>query len=113
VSAFAFRFPTTASAYNYDFGSGPDYSATFGDATSTDEPVSLVPMSQNTRRNKDAAMLPPPYFYGSGDIPTDTASPYHDNTPGGALSGISGNIVYTDADGRQGDIHHQVRHTHI
>jgi sortase A len=39
-------------------------------------------MSENLRRNKDAALLPPPYFYGSGDIPTDPSSPYHNNLPG-------------------------------
>jgi len=101
--AILMAFPTTASAYNYDFGSGPDYNAIFGGATGTDEPVPPDPMSENTRRNKDAASLPPPYFYGSGDIPTDTASPYHDNTQGGALSGISGSIVYTDGNSGNGN----------
>ncbi|MDR2087743.1 MAG: hypothetical protein LBP73_00100, partial [Clostridiales Family XIII bacterium] len=68
-------------AYNYAFGSGPDSGSMFGGATSTDEPVFSDPMTQNTRRNKDNSALPPPYFYGSGDIPTDTSSPYHDNLP--------------------------------
>jgi sortase A len=74
-------------ANNYDFGSGADSGSAFGHSTGTDEPVSPDPMSENTRRNKDNSALPPPYFYGSGDIPTDTGSPYHDNTPGGAVSG--------------------------
>jgi sortase A len=85
--AFCASLATPALAYNYDFGSGPDSGAAFGGATSTDEPVSPDPSTANERRNKDAAYLPPPYFYGSGDIPTDTASPYHDNTPSGAGSG--------------------------
>jgi sortase A len=68
-----------AFAYNYDFGSGPDSSMTFGGATSTDEPVSPDPMSENIRRNKDNSALPPPYFHGSGDIPTESSSLYHDN----------------------------------
>ena len=71
-----------ALAYNYSFESGVDYSEELGKPTSTDEPVSNDPMDENTRRNKDAAYMPPPYFYGSGDIPTDPSSPYHDNSSG-------------------------------
>ena len=70
----------SAFAYNYNFESGVDYGETFGKPTSTDEPVSHNPMDENTRRNKDAAYMPPPYFYGSGDIPTDRWSLYHDNS---------------------------------
>jgi sortase A len=77
-------------ANNYDFGSGPDSGATFGDSTGTDEPVSPDPMSENARRNKDNSALPPPYFYGSGEIPTDPSGLYHDNTPSGAGSGYGG-----------------------
>ena len=66
-------------AYNYNFESGDDYSDIFGKSTSTDNPVSLDPMDENTRRNKNAAYMPPPYFYGSGDIPTDPSSLYHTN----------------------------------
>ena len=87
-------------AYNYDFSTGDDTIAGFGKATSSDEPVSSDPMGENIRRNKDAAYLPPPYFYGSGDIPTDPSSLYHDNLPGGASAGgnsgstsIAGNNV--------------------
>jgi sortase A len=83
-------FAVPAMAADYAFGSGPDSGSTFGRSTSTDEPVPSDPMSENARRNKDAAYLPPPYFYGSGDIPTDPSSPYHDNTPSGAGSGYGG-----------------------
>jgi sortase A len=84
-------------AYNYDFGSGPDSGDTFGKATSTNEPVSSNPMRQNVRRNKDAAYLPPPYFYGSGDSPTDPSSLYHDNTPSDAGNGGGGGGGSTDS----------------
>lgn len=53
----------------------------FGGSTSTDDPVTPDPMNTNTRRNKDAALLPPPYGVFSGDIPTDPSSPYHNNLP--------------------------------
>jgi sortase A len=79
-----------AYAYNYDFGSGPDSREAFGKPTSSDEPVSPAPVSENIRRNKDAAYNPPPYGIFSGDIPTDPSSLYHDNTPPGAGSGYSG-----------------------
>jgi len=79
-----------AFAYNYDFSTGGDTLPGFGKATSSDYPVSPDPMTQNERRNKDAANLPPPYFYGSGDIPTDPSSLYHDNLPGSAPGGYSG-----------------------
>ena len=79
-----------AFAYNYDFSSGDDTLPGFGKSTGYDDPVSPDPMNENVRRNKDAAYLPPPYFYGSGEIPTDPSSLYHDNTPGGASSGYGG-----------------------
>ena len=78
-----------AFAADYSFGSGPDTGDTFGKPTGYDEAVSPDPMSENTRRNKDNSALPPPYFYGSGYIPTDTSSPYHDNTP--PYAGYTGN----------------------
>jgi sortase A len=68
-----------AFAADYVFESGARTLADFGGATSVDGPVTPDPMSANVRRNKDAAYLPPPYFYGSGDIPTEPSSPYHDN----------------------------------
>jgi sortase A len=38
-------------------------------------------MSQNTRRNKDAAYFPPAYGVFSGEIPTNPTSPYHTGAP--------------------------------
>ena len=76
-----------ALAYNYSFDSGVDYNETLSKPTSTDEPVESDPMSENIRRNKDATYLPPPYFYGSGDIPTDLSSLYHNNAT--SISGTS------------------------
>jgi sortase A len=68
-----------ALASDYDFGTGDGNP--FGTSTSTDNPVTPDPMSDNTRRNKDAAYFAPPYGIFSGDIPTDPTSPYHDNLP--------------------------------
>ena len=69
-----------AFAYNYNFSSGADYGDALGRPTSTDALVQNDPMSENVRRNKDAAHNPPPYGIGSGDIPTDPSSPYHNNS---------------------------------
>jgi sortase A len=74
-------FAAPAFAADYNFGSGPDSGDTFGKSTGYDEPVAGDPLAANVRRNKDAAYNPPPYFYGSGEIPTDPSSPYHDNLP--------------------------------
>jgi sortase A len=87
-----------AFAADYSFGSGPTDASAFGKPTSTDEPVSKDPMNLNIRRNKDSALLPPPYFYGSGDIPTDPSSLYHDNTPSGAGSVTGGGSVGAGAE---------------
>ena len=84
--ALCMAFAVPAFAADYNFNSGPDSSTTFGRPSSTNDPVSPDPMSENERRNKDAALLPPPYFYGSGNIPTDPSSLYHDNNS----QGISG-----------------------
>lgn len=70
-----------AQAADYSFGSGSDTVDGFGKSTAYDEPVNPDPMTENTRRNKDAALTPPPYGIFSGDIPTDPSSPYHDNLP--------------------------------
>lgn len=86
-----------AFAHGYGFESGADTLAGFGGATSTDEPVPQDPMSGNARRNKDNSALPPPYFYGSGDIPTDTSGPYHDNLPGSGF--VPGGRQYPAAGG--------------
>jgi len=88
--------------YNYGFESGADTLPGFGKSTSTDEPVSTDPMSQNERRNKDNSAMPPPYFVGSGDIPTEPSSLYHDNTPSGAGNGYNGNGSGGDYSGTGG-----------
>jgi sortase A len=89
-------------APSYIFSAGEDALAGFGRATSSDSPVPACPMSQNVRRNKDAAFLPPPYFHGSGHIPTDPSSLHHINLPGGVSgyhggNGITGGISGTFA----------------
>jgi sortase A len=68
-------------ATDYGFESGASTMYEFGKATSTDNPVTPDPMTQNVRRNKDAAVFPPPYRIFSGEIPTDPTSPYHNNLP--------------------------------
>jgi sortase A len=70
-----------AAATDYIFESGGDTLGGFGKSTAYDAPVVPDPLSVNTRRNKDAALLPPPYGIFSGDIPTDASSPYHNNLP--------------------------------
>jgi sortase A len=75
----AMTVPTLAA--DYTFSSGADSLGAFGGATSYDEPVAPDPEAANTRRNKDAALLPPPYGVFGGDIPTDPSSPYHNNLP--------------------------------
>ncbi len=70
-----------AMAADYEFDTGADKADGFGKATSSDITVTPDPLSMNTRRNKDAALLPPPYGIFSGDIPTNPSSPYHNNLP--------------------------------
>jgi len=70
-----------ALAADYSFSSGGDTMSGFGGSTSIDTPVTPDPMNENTRRDKNAALLPPPYGVFSGDIPTDPSSPYHNNLP--------------------------------
>ena len=79
--ALSATFTIPAFAADYSFGTGSDTLGGFGGATSVDTSVTPDPMKANTRRNKDNSALPPPYFYGSGDIPTDPSSPYHNNLP--------------------------------
>jgi sortase A len=67
-------------ANDYNFSSGDDTLGAFGGSTSYDEPVSPDPESTNVRRNKDTALLPPPYGVFSGNIPTDYSNPYVDHT---------------------------------
>ena len=79
--ALSATFTIPAFAADYSFGTGSDTLGGFGGATSVDTSVTPDPRKANTRRNKDNSALPPPYFYGSGDIPTDPSSPYHNNLP--------------------------------
>ncbi|MDR0818458.1 MAG: class D sortase [Oscillospiraceae bacterium] len=77
--------PMLALASDYTFGTGADTLGGFGGSTSYDASVTPDPMSENIRRNKDAAALPPPYGVFSGNIPTEPSSPYHDNLPSGGF----------------------------
>jgi sortase A len=72
-------FAAPALAADYSFGSGLDGGAIFGKSTGYDGIIHGDPLMENARRNKDNSALPPPYFYGSGDIPTETGGLYHDN----------------------------------
>jgi sortase A len=87
-----------ALAHNYQFSSGANNSDVFGKSTSTDALVSHDPLTDNTRRNKDAAYNPPPFGVGSGNIPTDQSSPYHENSrrqSGGTGGNFSMGVSYT------------------
>ena len=77
--ASALAIPTLAA--DYEFESGGNTWGGFGKATTYEANVVPSPLDTNTRRNKDAALTPPPYGVFSGDIPTDPSSPYHDNLP--------------------------------
>jgi len=81
TAALCAAFTVPAMAVDFSFGSGSDMGSAFGNPTSSDASVTPDPISQNTRRNKDAAALPPPYGIFSGHIPTEPSSPYHDNLP--------------------------------
>jgi len=70
-----------ALAADYNFESGTDSWGSFGTSTPYERNPVPDPMNGNTRRNKDAALFPPPFGVFSGDIPTDHTSPYHDNIP--------------------------------
>jgi sortase A len=88
-----------AFAAEYTFSSG-DNAAAFGKATTYNEAVAPNPEMVNERRSKDAALLPPPFGYFGGDIPTDPSSPYHDNSKnsGGFVDGA----VYVAPDAAPG-----------
>jgi sortase A len=81
-----------AFAVNYIFDSGTETLGIFGKSTSYDEPIAQEPQTENVRRNKDAAYLPPPYFYGSGEFPTDTSSPYHNNLRDSGFVAVNQNL---------------------
>jgi sortase A len=72
-----------AIAADYSFASGGDTVAGFGKPTGYDEPAMPIQLNANARRNKDAAYFPPPYGVGSGDIPTELSSIYHDSMVAG------------------------------
>jgi sortase A len=86
---------TTALAADYSFGTGGDTLGDFGGSTSYDGFVTPDPMSENTRRNKDAAYFAPPYGIFSGDIPTDPSSPYHYNLPESGFTSAGQNLPAT------------------
>lgn len=85
--------PTSASDYN--FGTGGNTLGDFGGATSYDGLVTPEPLSENTRRNKDAAYSALPYGVFSGDIPTDPSSPYHNNLPNSGFTSAGQNLPAT------------------
>jgi sortase A len=66
---------------DFEFGTGGDTLSGFGTPTSSDAAAKPDPLSTNIRRNKDAAVLPPPFGIFSGEIPTEPSSPYHNNLP--------------------------------
>jgi sortase A len=73
----AMTVPAFAADYSFDTGGGT--LGDFGSSTSYDGIVTSDPMSENTRRNKDAAYFPPAFGVYGGDIPTNPTSPYHNN----------------------------------
>jgi sortase A len=77
--ALAAAIPAVAA--DYAFATGAETWESFGGATSVTTTTAPDPLSENLRRNKDAACLPPPYGVFSGAIPTDPSSPYHNNRP--------------------------------
>ena len=68
-----------ALAADYRFASGASSLDMFGTSTSYEGTVLPDEMSENLRRNKDAAFFPPPYGIFSGDIATAPTSLFHDN----------------------------------
>jgi len=88
ITAMLMSMSVPAFAFNYNFSSGANQNDVFGRPTSTDALVSPDPMSENVRRNKDAAHNPPPFGTGSGNIPTSQASLHHNNSP--QFSGTTG-----------------------
>jgi sortase A len=89
----AMTIPALASDYN--FGTGSDTLGDFGGSTSYDGFVTPDPLTENTRRNKDAAYFAPPYGVFSGDIPTDPSSPYHYNLPESGFTSAGQNLPAT------------------
>jgi sortase A len=64
---------------NYQFETGDGTLSGFGKTTTYSQTVAPDPDTENLRRNKDAALQPPPFGFFSGDFATDTSAPYHNN----------------------------------
>jgi sortase A len=60
---------------NYQFNTGPDYNEELGKPTTTDADTRNKD-TENVRRNKDAAAIPPTYGLFSGEFDTDYSNPY-------------------------------------
>ena len=101
----------TSFAYNYTFTSGPDSKTTFDKSTQTDAIPAQNPLSENIRRNKDAAYNPPPYGIFSGDIPTDPSSPYHTQDNSTVVSASSQGVTYSDYASGGGEMPPAFNHT--
>jgi sortase A len=83
---------TRVFAANYNFSSGGDTLNGFGKSIGYNEPIVPEALSDNTRRNKDAAYLPPPYGIFSGEIPTDLSSLYHNNLQNSGFVSVNQNL---------------------
>jgi sortase A len=79
--AFALTASLTVPAFavNYEFSTGDDTLPGFGKTTTYSQTVLPDPETENLRRSKDAALMPPPFGFYGGDIPTEPSSPYHNN----------------------------------
>ena len=60
VCVLCWTLTVPALAYNYDFSSRDGTLSGFGKPTSSDEPLLPNPMSENIRRDKTVASVPPP-----------------------------------------------------
>ena len=61
--------------FNYEFESGIDPKDELGRPTTTDT-VPRATENENTRKNKDASLTPPPYGYFSGEFDTEQSNLY-------------------------------------
>jgi sortase A len=92
--------PVQALSADYNFGSGADTGSTFGKATGYDDVVPSNPITENIRKNKDAAYFPPSNGVFGGDIPSDATSLYHNNAP--QYAGTAANTASTANEGVSG-----------
>jgi len=79
--------PALTADYRFSCGGGD-----FGTATSFDGIIAPDPATTNARRNKDAALLPPPFGVFSGFIPTDASSLFHNNLPTSGFVPVNQNL---------------------